>query len=269
MVLKFYRNILIAFFLLSGCDKGEVHTIIVKENETLDSICEKYNVTKDHIMKKNQLTDSAVLKPGQVLKFSNVEKKRKIINKTDDDYDEPKLKIDFSKANISEAEENKTNLPEDTFFSEELKEEIKNQIDQIAQKSNLAEKTEEINSSEVSKPKVVLSFPTPGGKIDKSRPFSNKHVNRQEGSFIIYSGDVLAVFNGEIVFVDYKNSSVYIKNDSGWVVTYRNLDTIVVAKGDTLSNGEKIGTSADEIFVRVWNGTTYLDPELVFSKSVK
>ncbi|QEK38430.1 peptidoglycan DD-metalloendopeptidase family protein [Candidatus Cytomitobacter primus] len=273
---------LIALLLL-GCEEEKVKFITVQEHETLDIIAANYNVNTKHLIKKNQLKHPYSLKPGQKLMFSEFEVNSKILHQSDQEQNgaEQNNILNLNKINSID------NVGIDEDLKNELDDEIKKNEQSIKSEEIMRRQNSKNNAESKAKQKAIkqlkqseqpksvevkILFPVMNGSIDTSLPFSQKHGKRRDGVFILSHGKVLAPYDGTIAFVDKANNSIYIKHDVGnlsWLITCSNLSSIFVEKGDTVKQGEPIGQSSGSIFIRIWNGREYINPENInYKKTV-
>ncbi len=289
-MLKNLRNILLVGLFLSGCEKKKANFIIVGEGETLEIICEKYNISKKHLITSNELKAPYALCSGQALKYYTVERKTKILSvKKSPEPVVCENKVDlFSLESLKVDPQTDTNdILNDSIQEELAKEEQldmqnikdshkhqKEQKEQIKKQEAMDKKLEKDIKAKEAKPEVIktvkldILFPIKNGVIDKSMPFSQKHGKRQDGVYILNAGDVLAPCDGQIVFVDNANRSVYVKrniNNASWIITYSSLSSINVLQGDHVKKGDKLAKSSGSIFMRIWNGKEYVDPATILN----
>jgi len=241
--------------------------------DTLDSISAKYNISKKHLISQNNLRYPYKLELGQKLVYSKIETKTKILYKDEDqtvksmlDQSEEVYEIDdeFKKELDKEIQDSR-----EEFVRQSINSPISdNAVDTIKQKQSKNENSaidmRKMLQARIDKNSIL--FPINNGKIDKSLPFSQKHGKRKDGVFVLSTGYVLAPYDGLVMFVENGNNVVYIKKDIGnvsWIVTYSNLAEVFVKKGDVVKQGDRVGYSAGSIFLRIWDGSKYIDPEKI------
>ncbi len=259
----------IVFVVLTGCNKKQKpNFILVQEGDTLDLIAEKYNVSINHLIKFNKLKVPYILSQGQILQYTKLETKIKLLR--DEEHKLSKNKKEETTPEFSNNNEEKkedSNVELDDALKEELASESSLDKENVKINKTIAEtKVEKTTPIAIKQNVLGLIMPIKGGKIDDSLPFSQKHGKRQDGVYILNKGDVVSSCDGKVVFVDNENKAIYVKKDVNgisWIVTYSSLSSIVVEHGSEVKQGDKIGESSGSIFVRIWNGKEYTNPSKV------
>ncbi|QEK38099.1 M23 family metallopeptidase [Candidatus Cytomitobacter indipagum] len=270
--------------VLLGCEKKPIKFVVADSGDTLDTISEKYGINKKHLIEKNNLKHPYIINAGQKLSYSKIETRAKILYKDDEQIsdkeklgkteelheidDELKQDLDkeLAEIKIDQEIEKKKQIKIVAGDAKESKAKAKKDNDSAEQFKKNGQETDKKNDPKEEIDKSSILFPTSNGKIDKSLPFSQRHGKRRDGVFVVGTGNIFAPYDGLVMFIEKANNTIYIKKDVGnlsWLVTYSNLAEIFVKKGDLVKQGDKIGYSAGNIFIRIWDGKKYIDPEKI------